>query len=74
MAVGVFVERLKYLKVKLLYKKGEKSCMSSDRPMSLLTASSKVFEKVMCERVSDFLNSNNILWVKNLDYLGKYLL
>jgi hypothetical protein len=60
MAVGVFPEWLKYSKVKPLYKKGENSCISNYRPISLLTAFSKIFEN-MYKRVSDFLNSNNIL-------------
>jgi hypothetical protein len=61
MAAGVFPEGLKYSKVKPLYKKGEKSCISNYRPISLLPAFSKIFEKVMYKRVSDFLNFNNIL-------------
>jgi hypothetical protein len=61
MAAGVFPERLKYSKVKPLYKKGEKSCISNYRPITLLPAFSKIFEKVMYKRVSNFLNLNNIL-------------
>jgi hypothetical protein len=63
MAVGAFPEQLKYSKVKPLYKNGKKSCISNNRPISisLITAFSKIFEKVMYTRVSDFLNSNNIL-------------
>jgi hypothetical protein len=47
--------------VKPIYKKGEKSFISNYRPISLLIAFSKIFEKVMYLRVSDFSNSNNIL-------------
>jgi Notch-like protein len=61
MAVRIFTEQLKYSKVKVLYKKGDKSCISNYRPISLLTAFSKIFEKVTYKRVSDFSNSNNIL-------------
>jgi hypothetical protein len=68
MAAGVFPEQLKYSKVKPLYKKGEKPCISSYRPVSLLTAFSKIFEKVIYEAVSDFLNSNNILASKQFGF------
>jgi hypothetical protein len=44
--------------VKPIHKKGEKSCISNYRPISLLTAVSKIFEKVIYKRESDFLNSN----------------
>jgi hypothetical protein len=37
-----------------LHKKGEKSCISNYRPISLLTAFSEIFEKVMYKRVSNF--------------------
>jgi hypothetical protein len=45
-------ERLKYSKVKPLYRKGEKSCISNFRPISLLTAFSKIFEKVTYDTVT----------------------
>jgi hypothetical protein len=60
MAEGVFPEQLKYSKLKPLYKKGEKSCMSNYRPISLLMAFSNIFEKVTYKTVRDILNSNNI--------------
>jgi len=61
MRVRIFPELLKYSEVKPVYKKGDKSCISNYRPISLLTAFSKIFEKVTYKRVSDFSNSNNIL-------------
>jgi hypothetical protein len=73
MVVGAFPERLKYSKVKPLYKKGEKSCISNYRPISLLTAFSKIFEKVMYKRVNDFLNSNNILACQQFGFGKKSL-
>jgi hypothetical protein len=52
---GIYPQRLKYAAVKPLFKKGERSCISNYRPISLLTSFSKVFEKL------EHLNSNNIL-------------
>jgi hypothetical protein len=37
-----------------LHKKGEKSCISNYRPISLLTAFSEIFEKVIYKGVSNF--------------------
>jgi Notch-like protein len=53
---GVFPQRLKYAVVKPLYKKGERSCISNYRPLSLLSSFSKVFEKVI-DYMIDYLNS-----------------
>jgi hypothetical protein len=47
--------------VKPLFKKGERSCISNYTPISLLTSFSKVFEKGICNRLREHLNSNNIL-------------
>jgi hypothetical protein len=66
----VFLELLKYSRVKPLYEEGEKSCISNYRPISLLTEFSKIFEKVIYKRASGFINLTTSLQVKNLD-LGK---
>jgi hypothetical protein len=44
---GIFPDRLKYAIVKPLFKKGDRSCISNYRPISMLSSFSKVFEKVM---------------------------
>jgi Notch-like protein len=51
---GIFPQRLKYAVVKPLFKKGERSCISNYRPISLLTSFSKVFEKLY---ILDYLNT-----------------
>jgi hypothetical protein len=50
MTISSFSELLKYLKVKPLYKRDKKSCISNYRPILLSTAFSKIFEKVMNRR------------------------
>jgi len=47
--------------VKPLYKKGDKFEISDYRPISLLLTFAKIFEKAMYSRLSQHLQTNNIL-------------
>jgi hypothetical protein len=58
---GIFPDHLKIAVVKPLYKKGDKSSVTHYRPILLLTAFSKVFEKAMHSRLNQHLHSNNVL-------------
>jgi len=60
MAVS-FPERLKYSIIKPLFKKGDRTTPSNYRPISLLTAFSKVIEKALYNRLIDHLNNNSLL-------------
>jgi hypothetical protein len=44
-----------------LYKKGDKTDPSNYRPISLLTSFSKVLEKVLYNRLSEYISNNNLL-------------
>jgi hypothetical protein len=57
----IFPEQLKYSIIKLLYKKGDKTEPSNYRPISMLTLFSKVLEKALYNRLTKYLNNNNIL-------------
>jgi hypothetical protein len=57
----IFPNRLKVSVVRPLYKKCDKTNMSNYKPISLLTTFSKVIEKVMYNRLSHYLQANNIL-------------
>jgi fructose-1,6-bisphosphatase/inositol monophosphatase family enzyme len=57
----IFPPRLKDAEVRPLFKKGDKKDMSNYRPMSLLTAFSKVIEKVIYARLYQHLINHNIL-------------
>jgi Notch-like protein len=48
---GIYPDRLKFSVIKPLYKKGNKQDTSNYRPISLLTSFSKIFEKVMLNRL-----------------------
>lgn len=59
---GVFPHQLKIAKVVPIHKGGSKTDVSNYRPISLLSSFSKIFEKIMHKRVSNFLENNNILY------------
>ena len=61
-ATGVFPTQLKMAKVIPIYKSGPKTEVSNYRPISLLSSFSKIFEKIMHNRVSNFLEENNALY------------
>ena len=58
---GIFPERLKYAVTKPVFKSGDRSDVSNCRPISLLPAFSKVFEKVLYVRMYQHLIDNNML-------------
>ena len=66
---GVFPETLKIANVIPLFRKDNQMFFNNYRPVSLLCTFSKIFEKVMYERLLDFLNEHKILfsipiWIK----------
>jgi hypothetical protein len=63
---GTFPDRLKFSEIKPIYKKGDKTLISNYRPISLLPAFSKIFEKLIYKRLYHHLTLNNILVRSNL--------
>ena len=58
---GIFPDILKQAKVTPIYKSGSSKLINSYRPISILSTLSKIFEKLMCKRFNNFLETNNIL-------------
>jgi hypothetical protein len=58
---GVFSDRLKYVTIVPVYKKGDKNIISNYRPISILTSINNIFEKVMYSRLLKHLNDNYII-------------
>jgi hypothetical protein len=56
-----FPSCLKYPIVKPLFKKGDKENKANYRPISILTSFSKVFERIVCERLLQRIDINNNL-------------
>jgi hypothetical protein len=47
---------MKFSIIKFIYKKGDKTNATNDRPISLLTSFSKVFEKALYIRLTEHFN------------------
>ena len=58
---GEIPSQLKIAKVVPIFKSGDPSLPNNYRPISLLPNISKILEKVMCNRLTFFLESNNLL-------------
>ena len=59
---GTFPEKLKIAKVIPIFKKADASMNSNYRPISLLSIFSKIFEKLMHQRLYNFLELHEILF------------
>ena len=68
MQSGTSPSRLKYAMVKPLLKKGDRGNVVNYRPVSLLTSFSKVFEKIVYERLLKHIETNNILVDEQLGF------
>lgn len=58
---GYFPEELKSSVVIPVYKKGLENDIENYRQISLLSVISKIIEKIICNRIGDYLEKNNIL-------------
>ena len=58
---GIFPDSLKISKIVPLYKKDDDTNLSIYRTISLLPSISKIFEKVILEQLSTYLDNNNLI-------------
>ena len=58
---GVFPDELKLAKVVPIYKSKNKECIDNYRPISVLPAISKIYEKVVFKRLYSFLDRHNLI-------------
>lgn len=61
METGTFPTSLKTAKVIPIFKKGDRESIENYRPVSVLSAFSKVFERVLYNRISNFLKKYKLL-------------
>ena len=69
---GIHPEKLKVAEVKPLFKKGSKLLTCNYRPISLLSNINKIFEEVMFNRISEFLEDSNSLYPLQFGFRKKY--
>ena len=55
---GIFPEKLKNAKIKPIFKKGGNTCFTKYRPISLLPAISKIFERVIYNQLTKYFQNN----------------
>ena len=72
MSKSEFPSGFKKAKLKPLYKKGCKTNVENYRPISLLPSISKIFEKIVHQQTSHFLNKNGILYKFQSGFRSKH--
>ena len=63
---GIFPDTLKIAKIILLFKKGDKTLLENYRPISILPAISKIFERIMFNQIHNHFSMHNLF------YSGQY--
>ena len=69
---GVFPRKMKIAIVIPVFKKEDKQDCNNYRPISLLPNISKIFEKIIKNRLSKFLEENNYLFSKQFGFRNKH--
>ena len=69
---GRFPNHLKQAFVIPIYKKGDCEDPSNNRPISITAALAKIFEKVLREQMSNYLESNKLLTQRQFGFRSKY--
>ena len=72
METGVFPDSMKQARVVPIYKSGEKDLVANYRPISILNTFSKIIEKVILTRLSNFFETHNILSNKQFGFRARH--
>ena len=72
LVTGIFPNKLKIAKVLLLFKKDDCAVMDNYRPISLLTAISKLFEKVVFSQLYDYFRNNDLFYDSQYGFLKNH--
>ena len=69
---GVFPQSLKTALVCAIFKKNDKTKCANYRPISLLSNISKIFERVMYNRIEQFIDEHNLIYKYQFGFRKKY--
>jgi hypothetical protein len=69
---GVFPNELKLAKIIPLYKAGDKMIITNYRPISVLPFFSKIYERIMYNRVINFIEKKNLLYSCQFGFRKKH--
>ena len=70
---GIYIDKLKTSRVVPVFKeKGSNLSAENYRPISLLSNINKVFEKIMHERIYDYLEKQNLIYLNQFGFLLKH--
>ena len=69
---GIFPDALKLAKVVPIYKSSKKNELRSYRPVSILPAFSKIFEKIMNNKLTSFFDSQNLFYPHQYGFRSKH--
>ena len=58
---GIFPDEWRLARVTPMFKKGKRVDPNNYRPISVIPTVAKMFEKCICDKISDYLNANNLL-------------
>ena len=72
LSTGIFPDALKIAKVLPIFKKGQANIFDNYRPISILPAISKVFEKVAFNQVYDYFKTNKLLYKSQYGFRKKH--
>ena len=51
-----------------IHKKNSRNCVNNYRPISLLSITGKIYEKIICKRLTDHLEKHNLLSLKQFGF------
>lgn len=70
--LGTFPDKLKYALIIPLHKKGDPELVENYRPITLLCCFSKLFEKIVQNRIMNFVNSFKLLSERQHGFRGEH--
>ena len=65
---GVFSSSLKFSKIIPIFKQGDKSLVNNYRPITLIPIFSKLFEKIVFNRIYKHMDENNLFYDKQFGF------